>query len=83
MMAQTGRDLARECLTWQVLSAKTLAEVGAAQNALRAWIAQYPEEREWMRDGFEQLSMMQDIAEEEEAESMRNADRTELTQTVA
>ena len=83
MMARAERDLARECLSWQVLSAKTLAEVATAQDALRAWIEQYPEEREWMRDGFEQLSMMSDIAEEEEAESRRIADLAGLTQTVA
>jgi hypothetical protein len=63
-MTQTQKELARECLTWQVLSAKTLTEIKAAQQALRTWIEQYPEEREWMRDGFEQLSIMQDIAEE-------------------
>ena len=82
-MEQTERDLARACLTWQVLSAKTLAEVTAAQQALRAWIEQYPDEREWMRDGFEQLSLMQDIAEEEESGQVRFGGRAEQTQTAA
>ena len=82
-MEQTERDLARECLTWQVLSAKTLSEVRTAQTALRAWIERYPEEREWMRDGFEQLSMMQDIAEEEDTERMSTINLTEPVQTVA
>jgi hypothetical protein len=35
---------------------------------LRAWIAQYPEEREWMRDGFEQLAQMEEAAEAQAAE---------------
>ena len=67
------KDEARECLTRQVLSATTLQEVHAATNALREWIKAYPDEREWMRDGFEQLSMMQDIAEEQEAERREQA----------
>jgi hypothetical protein len=65
------RDAAREQLTRQVLHAKTLPEVQAAQKALRDWIQAYPEERDWMRDGFEQLSLMQDIAEEEEARRLQ------------
>jgi len=55
-------------LTRQVLSAKTLPEIEAAKQALRNWITTYPEEREWMRDGFAQLAQMQEIAEIEEAE---------------
>lgn len=61
-------DAARERLTNQVLDATTLDEVLAATEVLREWIKTRPEEREWMRDGFEQLSLMQDIAEEQEAE---------------
>ncbi len=70
-MPDTEKDHARQWLARQVLSAKTLPEVAAAETALREWIGCHPEEREWMRDAFEQLSMMRDIAEEEgEAERM-------------
>jgi hypothetical protein len=65
------RDTAREQLTRQVLGANTLPEVEAAQKALREWIQAYPEERDRMRDGFEQLSLLQDIAEEEEARRLQ------------
>ena len=58
-----SRDIARQLLTEQVLDATTLQEVRAAREALRAWITAYPEEREWMRDGFEQLAQMEEIAE--------------------
>ncbi len=70
----SAHDEARECLTDQVLSATTLAEVSAAWRALKEWIAKYPEE-EGMRDGFEQLSMMQDIAEEQEAERLQQSEK--------
>jgi hypothetical protein len=52
-------------------SGRAVPEVQAAQKALREWIETYPEERDWMRDGFEQLSLMQEIAEEEEARRLR------------
>jgi hypothetical protein len=64
-----NRDIARQLLTEQVLDATSLTEVGAAREALRAWIATYPEEREWMRDGFEQLAQMEEIAESQLAEN--------------
>jgi hypothetical protein len=60
-------DLARELLTEQVLDATTLSEIQAARQALRAWIEAHPE-YEGMGDAFEQLSLLQDIAEEQEAE---------------
>ena len=75
-MTPAEKDAARECLTWQVLGAKTLPKVLAAQQALREWIKTYPEEREWMRDGFEQLSLMQDIAEEQEAEQHQQTEKS-------
>jgi hypothetical protein len=62
------RDRARQLLTEQVLDATTREEVRAAREALSAWIAQYPEEREWMRDGFEQLAQMEEVAEAQAAE---------------
>ena len=58
-----SRDFARQLLTEQVLDATSLDEVRAARETLRAWIATYLEEREWMRDGFEQLAQMEEIAE--------------------
>ncbi len=72
-MPDTEKDHARQWLTRQVLSAKTLPEVTAAETALREWIGCYPEEREWMRDAFERLSMMRDIAEEEKEAEQRLA----------
>jgi hypothetical protein len=63
-------DRARERLTRQVLGAKTLPEVLAATEALREWMRAHPEE-DFMRDGFEQLAQMQEIAEEEEAQRAR------------
>lgn len=57
---------AREALTWQVLGARKLEDVLAAKQALREWIAAHPED-EGMRDGFEQLSHMEDIARERAA----------------
>lgn len=58
------RDLDRERLTKQVLDATTLEEIHAAQRLLRDWIKVYPEE-EGMKDAFEQLSLLEDIALEE------------------
>lgn len=62
-----GHDEARRHLTTQVLGARNLEDVLAATQALKEWIQTYPEEREWMRDGFEQLSHMEDIARERAA----------------
>jgi len=58
-----NKEIARQLLTEQVLDATSLTEVRAARDALRAWIATHPEEREWMRDGFEQLAQMEEIAQ--------------------
>jgi hypothetical protein len=66
-------DEARRRLTRQALSATTLSEIAAAEKALHDWIAAHPEEREFMRDAFEQLSLMQDIAEEQKAERTQKA----------
>ncbi|MBV9849674.1 MAG: hypothetical protein JO250_08295 [Armatimonadetes bacterium] len=68
-------DDLRDRLSDQVLDATTLPEIHAAQQALRAWIKEHPED-EGMRDGFEQLSLMQDIAEQEEAEGARSESLT-------
>lgn len=69
----TERDIARQLLTEQVLDATTLEEIQKAREALRDWIQNYPEEREWMRDGFEQLAQMEEIAHLSEAEPMPTA----------
>jgi hypothetical protein len=61
-----GLDDARKQLTRQVLGARTLAEVAAAQQALRDWLTAHPDEQ-GMRWGFEQLAQMQEIGEAEEA----------------
>ena len=54
----------RDRLTNRVLDATTLPEIEAAQKALRDWIRRHPEDA-GMRDAFEQLAMMQEIAEAE------------------
>src|SRR4051794_5934032 len=56
------RTDARTQLTQQVLGAKTVAEIGAARQALRDWLTAHPDEQ-GMRWGFEQLAQMQEIAE--------------------
>ena len=49
-----------------MLDATTLPQIAAAWQALRDWIARRPEDS-GMRDAFEQLAMMQEIAEAEAA----------------
>jgi len=67
MILEADVNTARELVTKKVLSARTLPDVREAQQILRDWIKAHPED-EGMRDGFEQLSLMQDIAEEEQAQ---------------
>jgi hypothetical protein len=64
---------ARELLTEQVLDATTLPEIHAARQALRDWIKAHPED-EGMSDAFEQLSLMEDIAKEQEAEHIQQSE---------
>lgn len=66
MTQEADVDQARELVTQKVLSARSLPDVREARQVLRDWIKSHPED-EGMRDGFEQLSLMQDIAEEEQA----------------
>ena len=61
-------DRTRQVLTEQVLDSTTLEEVRGARRKLREWVAAHPEEREWMRDGFEQLAQMEEIAQAQDAE---------------
>ena len=63
----TAHDEARECLIDQVLGATTLDEITSARQALRDWIKAYPEE-DGLRDGFEQLSLMEDAANMQEVQ---------------
>ncbi len=62
-----AHEEARERLTDQVLNATTREEIASAWKALQEWIERFPEE-EGMRDGFEQLSLMQDSIEIQEAQ---------------
>ncbi len=74
-MTATDVDLARKLLTRQVLSATTLLEIAAAKQALREWLQAHPDEV-GMRDGFEQLAQMQEIAEEEATICAPKAEQT-------
>ena len=67
MILEADVDKARDLVTKKVLSARSLPDVQEAQQVLRNWIKAHPKD-EGMRDGFEQLSLMQDIAEEEQAQ---------------
>lgn len=64
----------RESILSQVLDARTLAEIDAATCALRQWLERYPEDA-GIREGFGGLSLMRDIAEEQEAEREQEAKR--------
>ena len=57
----------RECILDQVLDARTLPEIVSATHALREWVRQNPADT-GIREAFEGLSLMQEIAEEQEAE---------------
>lgn len=63
-------DEVRERVSEQVLTANTLPEIEAAKQVLREWMKAHPEEQ-GMRAGFEQLYTIQEIIEDEEAESAR------------
>lgn len=58
----------RERVINQVLDATTISEIEVARHILREWMMTHPEEQ-GMRDGFEQLSLMQDIAEAEKTQN--------------
>ncbi len=60
-------NVIRERLIEQVTCAQSLSQVKEAQQALRQWMRDHPEER-GMRDGFELLSHLQDEYEAQEAE---------------
>jgi len=57
----------RERILDEVLDARTLQEIAAAAQELRGWLRRNPEDT-GIREAFEGLSLMRDIAEEQEAE---------------
>jgi hypothetical protein len=57
----------RQQLLDLVLDARTLAEIDEATRQLREWLCLHPDDV-GMREGFEGLSLMRDIAVEKEAE---------------
>ena len=57
----------RERILDQVLDARTLPEIAVATRELREWVQQNPDDI-GIQEAFEGLSLMQDIAEEQEAE---------------
>jgi hypothetical protein len=54
-----------------VLDARTLAEIEAATEELHAWLQLHPEDV-GIQEAFESLSLMRDIAEEQNAERIRD-----------
>lgn len=60
----------RKRVLTQTLDARTLPEIEAATQALRAWVQQNPEDV-GIVEALEGLSLMRDIAEEQEAERAR------------
>lgn len=63
----TNIDIERQRVMEQVLDATTLPEIAVAKQVLRNWLKLHPEE-EGMRAGFEQLYLLEEIAQEQEAE---------------
>ena len=57
----------REQILDRVLDARTLTEIADATQELREWVRQNPADT-GIREAFEGLSLMRDIAEEQEAE---------------
>jgi glycine/D-amino acid oxidase-like deaminating enzyme len=64
-----NKDIERQCVMEQVLGATTLAEIDAAKQVLRNWLKLHPEEQ-GMRAGFEQLYLLEEIAQEQNAEAV-------------
>lgn len=59
----------REQVLDQVLDARSLPEIRAAEQELRSWLKRNPEDT-GIREAFEKLSLMRDSAKEQEAERM-------------
>ncbi len=60
-------EVERQRVMEQVLDATTLPEIAAAKQILRDWLKLHPEEQ-GMRAGFEQLYLLEEIAQKQEAE---------------
>jgi hypothetical protein len=60
-----AEDSQRERLIDQVLGARKLQEIVEATEALKQWVKTHPDDL-GIIDGFEQLSLMEDIARERE-----------------
>ncbi len=60
----------RQILLEQVLDATTLPEIHQARQTLREWITAHPDEQ-GLGDAFEQLSLLEDIAQEQQTEQQR------------
>lgn len=73
-------NLERDILTEQVLDATTLPEITAAKQALRDWIKAHPEDA-GMRDAFEQLYLLEEIALSQQAKA--NCSATSLDEPVS
>ncbi len=75
----------RERVLDQVLDARSMTEIKAAEQELRSWLKRNPEDT-GIREAFEGLSLMRDIAEEQEAERASSERQTvplgERTQSV-
>lgn len=67
-------DAARERVLDLVLGAITLEEIAVGRQALHEWMKAHPEE-EGMRHGFEQLSLMEDAAHEQEAQRRQQREK--------
>lgn len=59
----------RERILDRALDARTLPEIAIATHELREWVRQNPEDF-GIREALEGLSLMRDIAEEQEAERL-------------
>lgn len=66
-------DRERELLKELVLDATSFDEISTARQRLRDWVSAHPAEREWMRDGFEQLAQMEDIALAQDSDNKAKA----------
>ena len=62
----TKHNSARQRVLEQALRARTLPEIEAATDELHQWVSAHPDDL-GIVDAFEQLSLMEDIAYEQES----------------
>ncbi len=72
----------RQHILKQVLDARTLEEIDTVSEQLRQWVRMHPEDV-GIREAFEGLSLLRDIAEEQEAERTLASGSTGHTERVA